>query len=71
MNSRIRNDLGRPHGERANGELKELEFFGGEPGLGVGGLGSVEGENAVPWSGDGASFLERYGHEVGLGDLRL
>ena len=71
MNSRIGNDLGRPNGEGANGELKDLEFVGGEPGLGVGGLGRVEGENAVPRSGDGAGSLERYGNEIGLGDLGL
>lgn len=67
----VGDDLGSPNGERADGELKDLEFVGGEPGLGVGGLGGVEGQNAVPRGGEGARFLERDGHEVGLGDLGL
>lgn len=71
MNSRVGNDPGIHEGEGADGELEDLEPVGGEPGLGVSGLGSVEGQKAVPGSGEGAGFLERDSDEVGLGYLGL
>lgn len=58
-------------GERAEGELEKLEALGGGLGLGVGGLGGVEGQEAVPRRRERARLLQRHGHEVGAGDVGL
>lgn len=38
--------------ERANGELDELEAFGGMAGLEVGDFGGIEGGDTVPGGGE-------------------
>ncbi len=45
------------NGEGADGELEKLEAFGGVLGLGVSGVGGVEGEGTVPRGGHGACPL--------------
>lgn len=69
--SRVSEEIGRSNGEGADGELEELEALGGALGLGVGGVGRVEGEDAVPRRGHGAGPLQRDGDEIGVGDVGL
>jgi hypothetical protein len=69
--SRVSEELGVSNGEGADGELEELEALGGALGLGIGGVGRVEGEEAVPRRRHGAGPLQRHGDEVGVGDVGL
>lgn len=44
----VSNDFGGPEGERANGELKNLEPFGGVSGFEITDFGGVEWEMTLP-----------------------
>jgi len=69
--SRMSEELGGSNGERADGELEELEALGSALGLGVCSVGRVEWEDAVPRRGHGAGPLQWHGDEVGVGDVGL
>lgn len=64
-------ELGRPNGEGADGELEKLKALGCPLGLRISSVGQVEWKDTVPGRGHRAGPLQRHGNEVGIGDVGL
>lgn len=64
-------DFGARYRKGADGELEELEAFGGATDLEVSGFRRVEGGDSVPRSGERTGVLERNRDELGSGKVGL